>query len=168
MVSCNSLIFPSIPNGKNVIDYLGFSFDGEKVSLRDKTVSKYHYRMYRKATEVGLRSKGIIDKNPDFYGLYKKYSQFGAKPGKGNHGNFITYVNRCIDVFGTDERVHLVRQRHMRKMNRTIKNPVKKKETTKVMSGNCLKGKLEAVFNHHENSVIVPFDSSDKKPEQSF
>jgi hypothetical protein len=74
----------------------------------------------------------MVKKRPDFYGLYKNYSQFGANPGKGNHGNFITYVNRCIGVFGMDERVHLVRQRHMHKMNKLVKNPVKREKTTEM------------------------------------
>ena len=30
------------------LDYLGFSFDGRKVRIRDKTITKYYYRMYRK------------------------------------------------------------------------------------------------------------------------
>ena len=120
--SCNSLLFPNIPDSKNIMDYLGFSFDGNKVSIRDKTVSKYYYRMNRRAIVVNRRAKFVRrGKKPDFYGLYKKYSHLGAKPTKGNHGNFITYVNRCIEVFGMDENVHIVKQRHMRKMNRILK-----------------------------------------------
>ena len=128
ITSCDSLLFPDLPNGKNIIDYLGFSFDGDKISIRDKTVSKYYYRMNHRASVVSRRSAGIgrKGKRPDYYGLYKKYSHFGAKPTKGNHGNFITYVNRCIDVFGMDEKVHLVKQRHMRKINRIIKSKKRK------------------------------------------
>ena len=37
-----------------------------------------------------------------------------------------TIVNRCIDVFGMDEKVHLVKQRHMRKINRIIKSKKRK------------------------------------------
>jgi hypothetical protein len=124
LTSCDNSLFPNLTNGKNIMDYLGFSFDGNKISIRDKTVSKYYYRMNRRATIVGRRSAGLGQngKRPDYYGLYKKYSHLGMKPTKGNHGNFITYVNRCIDVFGMSEKVHVVKQRHMRKMNRIIKS----------------------------------------------
>ena len=122
-MNCDTLLLPTKgENGKNVMDYLGFSFDGETVSIRDKTVSKYHYRMIRKARVVGVRLKGSSKKKPDFHGLYRKYSHFGAKSGKYNRGNFITYVNRCIDVFGMNEKVHFVRRRHMHKINKIVKN----------------------------------------------
>lgn len=131
LTSCDTLLFPDVSDGKNTLDYLGFSFDGDKVSIRDKTVSKYYYRMYHKAKVVGLRKAGVVQRKPDLYGLYKTYSHFGANPHRGNQGNFITYVNRCIDVFGMDEKVHLVKQRHMKKINDTVKNPSKKRTKKK-------------------------------------
>ena len=48
-------------NDKNIIDYLGFSFDGKNIYLRDKTISKYYYRMYKKADTV-VKCKGISPK----------------------------------------------------------------------------------------------------------
>lgn len=49
IVNCNSYISDGEETAtKNRIDYLGFSFDGKKISIRDKTLSKYYYRMYRK------------------------------------------------------------------------------------------------------------------------
>ena len=35
-------------NCSNIIDYLGFSFDGKYVSIRAKTLTKYYYRAYKK------------------------------------------------------------------------------------------------------------------------
>ena len=43
----SEIVLKCVPDGKNIINYLGFSFDGEKVSIRAKTISKYYYRMYR-------------------------------------------------------------------------------------------------------------------------
>ena len=37
---------------KKSINFLGFTFDGSKITLRSKTISKYYYRMYRKAHAV--------------------------------------------------------------------------------------------------------------------
>jgi len=50
--NCNNLLFEKIPNSKDIIDYLGFSFDGKVVTIRDKTISKYYYRMYRKVDTI--------------------------------------------------------------------------------------------------------------------
>jgi len=58
------------------MDYLGFPFDGRVVTLRDKTVSKYYYKLYRK-----LKSCENV---------YIKYSIKGSHVGDGN---FI-YVKR--------------------------------------------------------------------------
>lgn len=39
LVSCNDLFLDGIENGKNEIDYLGFTFDGKEVNIRDKTIT---------------------------------------------------------------------------------------------------------------------------------
>ena len=41
-----------VKEGKNLLNYLGFTFDGKVVTIRDKTLSKYYYRMYRKAKNI--------------------------------------------------------------------------------------------------------------------
>ncbi len=48
LVNCNKIMSEKFVNGKNRIDYLGFSFDGKIVTIKDKTISKYYYRVYRK------------------------------------------------------------------------------------------------------------------------
>ena len=59
--SCNELFLKDVPNGKNEIDYLGFTFDGKVVTIRDKTITKYYYRLYRKAGTI-VRSEDIRPK----------------------------------------------------------------------------------------------------------
>ena len=69
---------------KNAINFLGFTFDGAKVSLRAKTVSKYYYRMYRKAR--------VIAGNPNQKGkdhLYERYSERGARTGIKKRGIYL-------------------------------------------------------------------------------
>ena len=93
-------------NDKNIIDYLGFSFDGKNIYLRDKTISKYYYRMYKKADTVvkckGISPKGNIISNKN---LYKTYSLKGANSSEISKGNFLSYVKRCKRVFGANEKV---------------------------------------------------------------
>ena len=109
-------------NDKDVIDYLGFSFDGRNVFLRDKTVSKYYYRMYKKADTIvkrkGISPKGNIISNKK---LYKTYSLKGANGNGVSEGNFLSYVKRCKKVFGANEKVCRVLNVHYGKIKKRLK-----------------------------------------------
>ena len=89
--------FSSDANNKHkFINFLGFTFDGMSVSIRAKTISKYYYRMYRKAKTIA-KSKGYTQtgKHISCENLYRKYSKCGATISPGNSGNFLTYVSRA-------------------------------------------------------------------------
>lgn len=110
----------------NRIDYLGFSFDGKYVRIRDKTVSKYYYRMYKKIKPI-LRAKGVSPYNNKITCkvLYEKYSIKGAFPKSKDirKGNFITYVKRAEDIFGdSSEKIKKISNVHMRKIRKKLKN----------------------------------------------
>lgn len=122
--SCNALFLNDMVNGKNEIDYLGFTFDGKEITIRDKTISKYYYRLYRKLKTIvkngGYTSSGkrISCKN-----LYEQYSIKGAHlkdPNGYIKGNFITYVQRAQNVFGKDEPIDRKTKRHMIKIRRIL------------------------------------------------
>lgn len=100
------------------LDYLGFSFDGSKVSLRDKTISKYYYRMYRKTKNiVNLRKNGI---KVGCTKLYEVYSIKGSKIGKGN---FISYLLRVNKIFENSEpKIKKILNTHMKKIKKRIKD----------------------------------------------
>ena len=119
ITSCTNTFIPEVANGKNCLDYLGFSFDGNVVSIRDKTISKYYYRMYRKLNTI-VKSKGYTPKGNKISNrnLYMKYSQKGANVDKGN---FITYVQRCESVFGKNEAVARSTKQHMQKIRKKLK-----------------------------------------------
>ncbi|MDO4333775.1 MAG: reverse transcriptase/maturase family protein [Eubacteriales bacterium] len=98
---------------KKLINFLGFSFDGNKISIRPKTISKYYYRMNRKAKSIA--------KNPNFLGcdnLYMRYSERGAA---GYCGNFFTYVNNAEKEFGTNELIRHDLKKHMSKIRKALK-----------------------------------------------
>lgn len=91
------LFNPKLNELKRNINFLGFSFDGKKVTLRGKTISKYHYRLKHKAAGIAkgyTKSKGFKGSDK----LYKLYSERGAN-GKGN---FLTYVQRAKKKFPDD------------------------------------------------------------------
>ena len=120
--SSNELVFDNVNNGKNIMNYLGFSFDGKKVALRDKTISKYYYRLYRKLKTV-IKNNGITKtgKRISFENIYEKYSVKGAKVTKGKRGNFITYVRKAERIFENEKEIGLVSKRHMQKIRRRLK-----------------------------------------------
>ena len=107
------------------LSYLGFSFDGKNVYIRDKTVTKYYYRMIRKV-------KGVLNINKAFntmisgHVLYERYSnhhnskQSDDSLNKSKH-NFIDYVAKATRIFGKDEKVNLVLNRHMAHIRKHLK-----------------------------------------------
>ena len=101
---------------KNFINFLGFTFDGVNITLRQKTVSKYYYRMYRKARAVA--------NNPGQKGkdhLYDRYSERGAKPSKDKKGNFFSYVYRADNTFEKKEEIKEPVKNHMAKIRKALK-----------------------------------------------
>ena len=122
--NCNSKIFPTLSDTKDELEYLGFSFNGKKVYLRSKTISKFYYRAYHRVDSLVLRENGVVNKRPDYYTLYKNYTHLGKSTKGNNRGNFLTYVDRCIEVFGEDEMVNQVRKRHWNRINDRIKHAI--------------------------------------------
>lgn len=94
------------------INFLGFTFDGQQIFIRDKTISKYYYRMYRKAKTIA-KSHGYskYGKKISNEMIYKRYSIKGAydKPG-----NFITYVDRAQRMFNNQKSINAKNQESYR------------------------------------------------------
>lgn len=92
------------------INYLGFTFDGREIFIRDKTVGKFYYRMYKKMGTIRkncwytYKGNRISCRN-----LYKNYSIKGVK-----EGNFLTYVTKVEKIFGKRDSKNI---RHIRKVN---------------------------------------------------
>jgi hypothetical protein len=107
------------------IDYLGFTFDGRQVRMRQRTVGRYYRRVYHRIRQMyayGRPSKRRVE------GLYVDFSKWGSSPlrnrrvrellGKTNsHSNFIMYAQRAQRAFPDDDVLSDVR-RHKRKMRK--------------------------------------------------
>lgn len=116
-----STIESEVKEVKNMINYLGFSFDGKFVSIREKTLGKYNYRMRRKVD--GIEKCGRCTKKNNRISLdklYEKYSKKGLKKGKKS-GNFISYVRNARKVFNGEKKIVNVEKNHMRNIARAIK-----------------------------------------------
>lgn len=128
--NCIADVIFSQENGKDLIDFLGFSFDGKEIRLREKTISKYYNRMHRKAVTIfkcsGVTKKGNrINANE----LYKKYSYKGSAAyqnrkaaingGKHIEGNLFDYLKASKRIIG-DNFVDSITPRHMARIRRFI------------------------------------------------
>ena len=92
--------------------------DGRQVSIRAKTISKYYYRMYRKANNIA-KAGGYTPagKHISCENLYRRYSERGAD---GKPGNFLTYVSRAEREYGSDEAITRDTKRHMQKIRKAL------------------------------------------------
>ena len=112
ILNIGRIVLPDANDSRKEISFLGFTFDGEKIRLRGKTIGKYYYRMHRKAKSIAKNGGGGIDK------LYMKYSIRGAY---GKEGNFFTYVNNAEKAYGVNEHIQHDLEHHMNKIRKTIK-----------------------------------------------
>ena len=88
------------PNGEIAfLDYLGFIFNGEKIKIRRKSITKYYYRMNRKAKSTRIGDGITYKGNKISMGnLYEIYSERGKKT------NFIDYLKRANQILELDDR----------------------------------------------------------------
>lgn len=106
------------------VDYLGFSFNGKEVRIREKSLFKYYMRTYRKIRICNRKSK-INGRKSYRRELYKNYSHLGKS--KKGHGNFISYIERSQKIFDENSTtLNLMNtqvKNHWKKINSKLKNP---------------------------------------------
>lgn len=118
LTNCGKTFHTDADDSSRTIDFLGFSFDGQKVRVRSKTVSKYYYRMYRKAHNIAKMGGYTPDgKRITCENLYMNYSRKGSKIGPGN---FLTYIDRAAVEYGPYEPIKRDTRRHMQKMRKAL------------------------------------------------
>lgn len=121
----NSEFISNTKNTKNELEYLGFCFTGDKIKIRDKTMSKFYYRMYKKIKTIAI-SHGVTKNGIKISGeqLYKLYSEYGKNKGSGN---FITYNERCEKEFQDLSRYFIsYKKRFIYKLKNRYRNQMKK------------------------------------------
>lgn len=125
LTNCNTSFIAGSEPGKDILNYLGFSFNGKIVSIRSKTLSKYYYRMYRKIRAI-FKDSTLSEKEKRIilHKVYLRYSSRGAflktNPQK-TEGNFITYVYRAQKIFGVPHQLDHEVKRHMQKIRKYYK-----------------------------------------------
>ncbi|KXY70695.1 hypothetical protein AT270_27245 [Bacillus cereus] len=105
------------------MDYLGFSFDGTTVRIREKSLFKYYHRMYKKVTSIKIaENQNKENRKIGRKKLYSIYSHLGRRY-KG-YGNFISYAEKAHEVFAKNNKIEsLIYQqikRHWRKIHKRL------------------------------------------------
>jgi hypothetical protein len=118
LFSRNDLIMGGGKKQIGHLHYLGFTFDGKVVTIRDKTISKYYYRMYRKLNNI-VKSKGVTKKGNiiSCKELYEKYTIKGIDSKKGN---FLSYVNRAKGIWDPNEKIERGTKYHLQKIRKRL------------------------------------------------
>lgn len=126
LASCNQIINKDVQDAKPLLNYLGFTFNGKTIVIRDKTISKYYYRMYRKIHGINRLDPEATNKRKIYiHSLYDTYSKNGTKKlnkiTKRMQGNFLTYVNRSSFIFREETEIKRSTRRHMQKIRKKLK-----------------------------------------------
>ncbi len=123
------LSYPSME--KSALDYLGFIFDGNGIKIRPRAITKYYYRMRRKAgnfaklKKLSCNGKRIIPRN-----LYNIYSVNSKKQ------TFISYAMKAEYQLGLhDPEAASLIKNYKQKISAAIKEAKKKMEGQDRISG---------------------------------
>lgn len=88
----------------NFISYLGFSFDGQYVRFRDKTLTKFFYKLYKKIDNMKYREKLRLIKAKKKHSKIDKHrilKELNCSTKESR--KFIDYVNRASKVFSHEK-----------------------------------------------------------------
>lgn len=104
------------------INYLGFLFDGKSIRIRPRAITKYYYRMRRKAHAIGrsnwISSKGRRISAKELYSIYSRNDE---------KQTFIDYARKAKGILKlNDQEANALIKHHKRKIAMAIKEGQKK------------------------------------------
>ena len=104
------------------INYLGFLFDGKNIRIRPRAITKYYYRMRRKANTIGrsnwTSSKGRRISAKELYSIYSCNDE---------KQTFIDYARKAKGILKlNDQEANALIKHHKRKIAMAIKEGQKK------------------------------------------
>jgi len=119
-------VLPGQINENVLLNFLGFSFDGENIKLRDKTITKYYYKLYstidrqirleiKRETNNPKNRRGVRHRR---HAIIKKKSKLGAKIINGRGTNFISYVKKCAKLFPNEKEIIKVKEKSLDKISK--------------------------------------------------
>lgn len=136
------------------LDYLGFSYDGKSVKIREKSIYKYYrtaYKLINKGLIISIKKGDIGSKYRLTYKrkLYQNYHRFGELTDKKysykkrKYGTFISYAYKSQKIFDqlSPNTINLMKKQ-IAKHERKITNKINK-ESKKLRVLNTSRKKLE-------------------------
>lgn len=131
-----TLCFHETQGLKRKIEYLGFSFDGERVLIKSSGISKYYYKVFRAkrrhkmwAISINNSTNGFVFEHP----MFKHYSLAGSKrhiirrkkagifvkTKRKTYGNYLTYVYKASEVLN-EPAIKKQLRRNLNKLKKSI------------------------------------------------
>ena len=106
----------------SIINYLGFLFDGKNIRIRPRAITKYYYRMRRKAHTIGrsnwISSKGRYISAKELYSIYSRNDE---------KQTFIDYAKKAKGILKlNDQEADALIKHHKHKIAMAIKEGQKK------------------------------------------
>lgn len=96
IIYCSNKI-KTLNNKKTTLNYLGFTYDGAKVRIRDKSIFKYYNKVRRRIQDIN-RYSAEENRNTHRKKIYKTYSHLGINKWN-KKGNFISYAYKAQKIF---------------------------------------------------------------------
>lgn len=112
IIKCINKEVLDVKNKNNIISFLGFSFDGENITLRHKTLTKYYYKLYRTVKRYKRGNSKVSKKK-----IYDKFSTQGVGQKRGN---FISYVKRSEKVFCNEKKISKINKKSKQKVTEAL------------------------------------------------
>ncbi|MDE2471732.1 MAG: hypothetical protein KGL35_24160 [Bradyrhizobium sp.] len=94
------------------VTYLGLTYDGSRVFLRGRTISRYYRRMTYAARQTIRSAKESSSGKVFFRGIYRDLTHLGRQ-------NFYTYAKRASVILGDEAPVRQLR-RHFKILRRKL------------------------------------------------
>ena len=123
----NGIVREYATHAVSALNYLGFVFNGQTTKIRPRAITKYYYRMHRKARTIGLCNwKTPKGNHVSAEKLYEIYSDSKNHYSKKRGQNFITYARRAKGILHlVDPETDSLIKHNKRKIAKAIKNGAK-------------------------------------------
>lgn len=109
------------------IDYLGFTFDGKHIRIREKSITNYYNKLHKKINQLNkltIKYDRIVYRRK----FYKQFSHLGSRERKNNlkhyqrFGNYISYAQKAHLVFKDKSKINKQIKAHWKIIHKSLLN----------------------------------------------
>lgn len=115
-------------NQNKKLEYLGFSFDGQYIRIKDAGIGHYYYKMdraFRRATRYASNMHGPFAQEIFMSSLIRRFTRAGQRAGKSRTGkrkmgNYHAYINKADSIIG-DDSIKKQMSKNLTRFSRNVK-----------------------------------------------